>query len=128
MFLPFSLYILLLFCIREPNNLLRFLSSFKREYRYTIMSTSFNKRNSNGASPSVAKLIWKFESMSGTTASRPFRSGPSVSKLIEKYELLSSRPFRGGLSVSKPVEKHKAWSSITASRNLSGKYPRKDEK
>jgi len=51
------------------------------------------------AGPSVAKLIRKFESMSTTTAARFFRSGPSVSKLIKKYEDLSctaaARPLRG---------------------------------
>lgn len=82
------------------SDILYFVISFTCEYRYTIMSTRFSKRNSDGTSkhsgtkgtvgPSVAKLIWKFESMSSTTALRPFCGGPSVSKLVEKFELLSS--------------------------------------
>lgn len=67
------------------------------------MSNSFHARNIGAASnaaagPSVTKLIQKFESMSTTADARRFRGGPSVSKLVEKYELLScaavSRPLR----------------------------------
>ncbi|KAL4084559.1 hypothetical protein QTP88_027504 [Uroleucon formosanum] len=50
------------------------------------------------AGPSVAKLIQKFESMSTTADARPLRGCLLVSKLVEKYELLScsvvSRPLR----------------------------------
>lgn len=50
------------------------------------------------AGPSVEKLIQKLESMSTTADARPLRGGPLVSKLMEKYELLScsavSRPLR----------------------------------
>jgi len=64
------------------------------------MSNSFRVQNSGAvAGPSVEKLIRKFESMSKTTPVRPFRRGPSVSKLVEKYELLSraaaARPLCG---------------------------------
>jgi len=64
------------------------------------MSNNFHGQDSGAAAgPSVAKLIRKFESMSTTAVARPFRRGPSVSKLVEKYELLSraavARPLRG---------------------------------
>jgi len=50
------------------------------------------RKSGAAAGPSVAKLIRKFESMSTTAAARPFLGGPSVSKLVEKYELLSTVP------------------------------------
>jgi len=63
------------------------------------MLNNFHVRNSGAASPSVAKLIRKFESMSTTAAARNLRGRPSVSKLVENYELLScaavSCPLRG---------------------------------